>query len=67
MENDHSIDQAEKTNEPEYDLNKVYNYKEFPDKISGRCDNCGGTLFKSSVKDFIFIRECRNCGLKKSI
>jgi hypothetical protein len=53
--------------ESQYDLTKVYNYKEFPDKISGRCDNCGNTSFKSSVKDFIFIRECRNCGMKKSI
>ncbi|MFD0768856.1 hypothetical protein ACFQZ1_08010 [Bacillus sp. CGMCC 1.60114] len=51
----------------EYDLNKIYDHKEFPDKISGRCDNCDNTLFKSSVKNFIFIRECRQCGMKKSI
>lgn len=36
-------------------------------KISGRCDNCGNTAFKSSVKDFIFLRECRQCGMKKII
>lgn len=49
----------------EYNLNKIYDFKEFPDKISGRCDNYGNTLFKSSVKDSIFIRECRQCGMKK--
>ncbi|WP_242321748.1 hypothetical protein [Bacillus cereus group sp. BfR-BA-01354] len=38
------------------------------DKLtSGRCDNCGNTAFKSSVKDFIFLRECRQCGMKKII
>ncbi|WP_441293650.1 hypothetical protein [Bacillus cereus] len=38
--------------------NKIYEYKEFPDRISGRCDNCGNSLFKSSVKDFVFLRKC---------
>ncbi|WP_374191437.1 hypothetical protein, partial [Bacillus cereus group sp. N3] len=42
-------------------------YTEHPDKISGRCDNCENTAFKSSVKDFIFLRECRQCGMKKQI
>ena len=64
MEKDDSLVQS---NEQEYDLTKIYNYKEFPDKVSGRCDNCGNTLFKSSVKDFVFLRECRQCGMKKSI
>lgn len=50
-----------------FDLDRVYDYNEFPDKISGRCDNCEHTLFKSSVKNFIYLRECRNCGMKKSI
>lgn len=49
------------------DLEKIYNYHEFPDKVSGRCDNCGKAHFKSSVKDYVFLRECSNCGLKKSI
>lgn len=49
------------------DTSIVYDFKEFPDEISGRCDNCGNTLFKSSVKDFVFLRECRECGMKKSI
>jgi hypothetical protein len=49
------------------DLNVVYDYKEYPDKVSGRCDNCDNALFKSSVKNGIFLRECRNCGMKKSI
>ena len=53
--------------EQEIDLTKIYNYKVFPDKVSGRCDNCGNTIFKSSVKDFVFLRECRQCGMKKSI
>lgn len=53
--------------EQKYDLNKTYTYKEFPDKISGRCDNCDNSLFKSSVKDFIYLRECRKCGMKKII
>ncbi|MGG1339646.1 hypothetical protein ABE244_03465 [Bacillus toyonensis] len=53
--------------EQKYDLSKTYMYNEFPDKISGRCDNCGNSLFKSSVKDFIYLRECRKCGMKKII
>ncbi len=64
VENSESFEQS---NDQEIDLNKVYNYKEFPDKVSGRCDNCGNTIFKSSVKDFVFLRECRQCGMKKSI
>ncbi|NHM31897.1 hypothetical protein [Neobacillus terrae] len=51
----------------EIDVNIVYDFKEFPDKNSGRCDKCGNTLFKSSVKNGIFMRECRQCGMKKSI
>ncbi|OAS84945.1 MULTISPECIES: hypothetical protein [Metabacillus] len=49
------------------DTTVVYDFKQYPDEISGRCDNCGNTLFKSSVKDFIFLRECSECGMKKSI
>ncbi len=56
-----------KEHEQKYDLNKIYTYTEHPDKISGRCDNCGNTAFKSSVKNFIYLRECRKCGMKKSI
>jgi hypothetical protein len=56
------------TNEfKDIDTSIVYDYKDFPDVKSGRCDNCDNTLFKSSVKDFIFLRECRKCGMKKSI
>ncbi|KKB35529.1 hypothetical protein [Bacillus thermotolerans] len=51
----------------EYDLTKVYDYKEYPDTVAGRCDNCGHSSFKSSMKDNIFLRECRNCGMKKII
>ncbi|HHT7013297.1 hypothetical protein ACWXWV_00260 [Bacillus paranthracis] len=53
--------------EQKYNLSKIYTYTEHPDKISGRCDNCGNTAFKSSVKNFIYLRECRKCGMKKSI
>lgn len=49
------------------DITVVYDFKQFPDEISGRCDNCGNTLFKSSVKDFVYLRECRECSMKKSI
>lgn len=50
-----------------YDTTIVYDYKEYPDTVSGRCDNCGNAHFKSSVKDTIFLRKCRECGMKKSI
>lgn len=49
------------------DLSKIYNYIEYPDKISGRCDNCNQAHFDSSIKNGIFIRKCSNCGMKKSI
>lgn len=50
-----------------YDINIICDYKEYPDVKSGRCDNCGESLFKSSVKNRKFLRECRKCGMKKSI
>jgi len=46
---------------------KVYDYAAFPDKVSGRCNNCNSAYFKSSVKNGVFLRECRECGMKKSI
>ncbi|WP_338705443.1 hypothetical protein [Priestia aryabhattai] len=49
------------------DLNKVYEYNDLPDKIAGRCDNCGSVKFKSSVSGGKFLRECINCGMKKNI
>jgi hypothetical protein len=57
-------------NEDKYaniDLTKVYDYKDLPDKVGGRCDNCGHALFNSTAKNFEFIRECRQCGMKKRI
>ncbi|WP_436668800.1 hypothetical protein [Priestia megaterium] len=57
----------EEIKEQEIDLDKVYDYVEFPDKVSGRCDNCNSAYFKSSVKDGVFLRECRDWGMKKSI
>ncbi|MGG6448290.1 hypothetical protein [Pseudobacillus badius] len=53
--------------ENEYNNDTVYEYKILPDIIPGRCDRCGQAKFKSSVKNGLFLRECRNCGLKKSI
>ncbi|AEH52933.1 MULTISPECIES: hypothetical protein [Heyndrickxia] len=50
-----------------YDTSIVYDYKEMPDVHPGRCDNCGYSHFKSSVKHGVFLRECRRCGMKKSI
>ncbi|MEO4023282.1 hypothetical protein VKA11_27335 [Bacillus paranthracis] len=47
-------------------LKRFYKFS-LDNKISGRCDNCDNTAFKSSVKDFIFLRECRQCGMKKII
>ena len=61
-----------KTKKPEdyygtFDTNVLYEYKDQPDILSGRCDNCGNAKFKSSVKDYVYIRECVNCGMKKNI
>ncbi|MCY9257380.1 hypothetical protein MOE92_20090 [Bacillus spizizenii] len=50
-----------------YDTSIVFDYKEYPDVKYGRCDNRDYTLFKSSVKSGVFLRECRRCGMKKSI
>jgi len=57
----------EKQQEEVIDLDKVYSYNEYPDKRSGRCDNCNSAQFKNSIKGGIFLRECRQCGMKKSI
>lgn len=54
-------------NDNQYDLTKIYDFKEFPDKQSGKCDNCGNSSFKSSVGHGQFIRKCSQCGMKKSI
>ncbi len=50
-----------------YDTTIIYNFKEYPDIRSGRCDNCGNANFKSSTSNHKFIRECQHCGMKKSI
>lgn len=55
------------TVEKEIDLNIIYEYKDYPDKNSGRCDNCDSATFKSTVGGGKYIRECRNCGMKKNI
>ena len=40
----------EEIKEQEIDFDKVYDYVEFPNKVSGRCDHCNSAYFKSSVK-----------------
>jgi len=57
----------EEKQQQEIDLTKVYDYAEYPDKQSGRCDNCDSADFKNSVKGGVFLRQCRKCGMKKSI
>lgn len=51
----------------EIDVNKIYKYADLPDEKAGRCNVCDGVKFKSRVTKGEFIRECVNCGLKKSI
>jgi len=58
-------DQEFKTNG--YDTSIVYDFKKFPDKVSGRCDNCGNPTFNLSLANGILLRECKKCGMKKSI
>lgn len=53
--------------ENEIDLTIIYDYIDCPDKVSGRCDNCEKAHFKSSISKGKLIRECSNCGMKKSI
>ncbi len=49
------------------DLNKVYEYAELPDRISGRCDNCGNARFKTRVGNGQYLRKCTTCGLTKNL
>lgn len=50
-----------------FDTTIVYEYKDQPDIIAGRCDNCGSAHFKSKVGDKMYLRTCRQCGMKKNI
>jgi hypothetical protein len=43
--------------EQELNLTTIYNMREVPDKVSGRCDNYGNAQFKSSIKNMTFLRE----------
>ncbi|MGG3798972.1 hypothetical protein [Metabacillus fastidiosus] len=67
MENEELLKLNEHPDIPHYDLDKVYLFTEFPDKISGRCDNCNNAHFESSIKEGALLRKCRNCGMKKII
>ncbi|MED4455920.1 hypothetical protein [Metabacillus fastidiosus] len=67
MENEELLESNEQPDIPQYDLDKVYLFTEFPDKISGRCDNCNKAHFASSIKNGSFLRKCTNCGMTKSI
>nr|WP_231734948.1 hypothetical protein [Bacillus sp. FJAT-29937] len=49
------------------DVNIIYDFIEYPDKNSGRCDKCDKAHFRSSIREGKLIRECSNCGMKKSI
>ncbi|MED4399794.1 hypothetical protein [Metabacillus fastidiosus] len=66
MENG-EIQEEHYTPQDEYDLEKVYLFSEFPDIISGRCDNCNKAHFASSIKNGSYLRKCTNCGMTKSI
>ncbi|AQU76930.1 hypothetical protein BUW91_27320 (plasmid) [Priestia megaterium] len=55
----------EEKQQQEIDLNKVYEYAKFPDKVSGRCNNCNSSYFKSSVKGGVFLRKCRNVARRR--
>ncbi|MGG4381699.1 hypothetical protein [Priestia megaterium] len=47
----------------------MFNYYHYSivNKVSDRCDHCNSAYFKSSVKSGVFLRECRDCSMKKSI
>ncbi|MGG3890314.1 hypothetical protein ABET40_14575 [Metabacillus fastidiosus] len=51
----------------DYDVSIIYDYKEHPDIIAGRCDNCNCSLFASSISKGAYLRKCTNCGMTKSI
>lgn len=51
----------------EINLDKVYDYAEFTDKFSSRCNHCNSIYFKIYVKGGIFLRNCRECGMEKNI
>ncbi|MBU8607815.1 hypothetical protein [Bacillus pumilus] len=51
----------------EIDLEKIYDIREYPDKNSGRCDNCDTAQFKSTISKGEFIRKCAKCGMKKRV
>lgn len=74
-EQENQIDQPTtpvKPNKPEdhydtFDTSIVYEYKDQPDIISGRCDNCGSAHFHSKVGNGMYLRKCSNCGMSKNI
>lgn len=43
-----------------YDTTIVYDYKEYPDVTTG-------AAITATIRDGVFLRECRQCGMKKSI
>ncbi|MEH7552820.1 hypothetical protein [Bacillus altitudinis] len=51
----------------EIDLDKIYDIREYPDKHSGRCNNCDTAQFKSTISKGEFIRKCAKCGMKKRV
>ncbi|MGG3798591.1 hypothetical protein [Metabacillus fastidiosus] len=67
MENEELLKLNEHPDISKYDLDEVYLFTEFPDKSSSRCNNCDKAHFENSVKNSLFLRQCRNCGMKKVI
>ena len=49
------------------DKSKVYDIIKYPDRISGRCDDCGEAKFTSRIEDRKLVRKCKKCRLQKSI
>ncbi|MDM5214746.1 hypothetical protein QUF94_25580 [Peribacillus sp. NJ4] len=39
----------------EYDSIIIYDYEDYPDIVSGRCDNCGKAQFESAVKNYVCV------------
>ncbi|MGG3889985.1 hypothetical protein [Metabacillus fastidiosus] len=59
MKNEKLLKLNEHPDISKYDLDKVSLFTEFPDKSSGRCNNYDKAHFENSVKNSVFLRQCR--------
>ncbi|MED4534924.1 hypothetical protein ABET51_15540 [Metabacillus fastidiosus] len=59
MKNEKLLKLNEHPDISKYDLDKVYVFTEFPDKFSGQCNNYDKAHFENSVKNSVFLRQCR--------